>query len=58
MMRLMVDGEVLIVTKGMGRGGSLYQSKPPPAPASGEMAEPVTEAVENGSPAPDSPSGA
>ena len=57
MMRLMADGEVLVVTKGRGRGGSLYQSKPAPAPPVGEMAEPVAEAAENGSQTPDSPAG-
>ena len=55
LMRLVADGEVLIVTKGRGRGGSLYQSKPAPAPAAGEMVEPVAEAAGNGSPAPDIP---
>ena len=56
LIRLVADGEVLIVTKGTGRNGSLYQSKPAPAPAAGEMAEPVAEAAKNGSPAPGSPS--
>ena len=58
LMRLMADGEVLVMTKGRGRGGSLYQSKPAPATAVGEAVEPVAEAAENGSPATDSPAGA
>ena len=58
LMRLMADGEVLVVTPGTGRNGSLYQSRPAPAPAAGEMAEPVAEAAENGSPPSDSPPGA
>ena len=48
LMRLVADGEVVILQKDMGRTGSLYQRKPAPAPAAGGMVEPAAEAAGNG----------
>ena len=57
LMRLVADGEIVILQKDPGRTGSLYQRKPSPLPAAGEMAGPVAEAAENGSPPSDSLAG-